>query len=279
MITNKNINLSGQVAVVTGGGRGIGRAISLGLAKAGAKVAVAARSEDQLAETVALIEEAGGCAMAVPTDVSDREAVESLVTETEQHLGPVDLLVNNAGVTGPGGPMWETDPETWWQCINVNLRGPYLGARAVLPGMVERQQGRIITVASGAGMGPQPYVAAYGISKTAAIRFSETLALETKDHNISVFAIGPGFVRTAMSEYAAASPVDDMWLGGLFKNAFAEGHDTPPEHAADLVLLLASGQADALSGTFVGVYHDIDDLIQRAEEVQQENLYTLRLRT
>jgi len=252
---NKQIDLTGQVAIVTGGGRGIGRAISLALAQAaGAAVAVVARSTDQLAQTVALVEEMGGRAIAITTDVTDQQATEQMVHEVEQQLGPVDLLVNNAGVPGPGGPLWEVDPDDWWRCMDVNLRGPYLCSRA-------------------------PYMAAYAISKCAVMRFSEILAAEIKDHCIHSFAIAPGFVRTAMTEAAAASPADEKWLGGVFTNSFAAGYDVPPERAADLVAFLASGKADALSGCYISVDDDLAELVRRAEEIQRDDLHTLRLRT
>src|SRR5688572_6823563 len=108
-----NIDLSGQVAIVTGGGRGLGRAMALALTAANAKVVVVARSEDQLAETVELIQKTNGQVIAVPTDITDRDAVEKMVQTVQQELGAVDLLVNNAGVTGKPGPLWEADPEDW----------------------------------------------------------------------------------------------------------------------------------------------------------------------
>jgi NAD(P)-dependent dehydrogenase (short-subunit alcohol dehydrogenase family) len=122
---SSEIDLTGQVAIVTGGGRGIGRAIALGLASAGASaVAVVARSLDQIAETVGQITQAGGRAVAVPGDVSEPEAVGRMVPEVERALGPVDVLVNNAGIAGPLGPIAETEPVQWWRCQEVNLRGP-----------------------------------------------------------------------------------------------------------------------------------------------------------
>ena len=135
------VDLSGQVAIVTGGGRGLGRAYALRLAQAGAAVAVVARSSDQLAETVRLIELEGGRALALTADVSDRAAVQGVVAEVEERLGPVDLLVNNAGVAGPTVPAWEAEPNDWWRCLEINLGGPYLCARTVLPGMIERRRG------------------------------------------------------------------------------------------------------------------------------------------
>lgn len=276
---NEKIDLTGQVAIVTGGGRGIGRAIAQALAEAGSAVAVTARSADQLDETVMLIEAAGGRAIALPADVTDAQTIAQVVAEVEKQLGPIALLVNNAGVSGPGGPTWEIGADEWWQCLDVNLRGPFLCSAAVLPGMVARRQGRIITVASGAGLQPWPNVSAYAVSKAAVIRFSENLATETKEHGISVFSIGPGMVRTAMVEAVLESPIDEQWLGGVFHKALAEGWYVPPTQAAQLALFLASGRADVLSGCFISVHYDVAGMVLRAEEIQQHDLYKLRLCT
>jgi NAD(P)-dependent dehydrogenase (short-subunit alcohol dehydrogenase family) len=277
--TNQQFDLTGQVAIITGGGRGIGRAMALALARAGAAVAVVARTAEQLAETVALIEGAGGRAIACQADVTDRVAIDRVVAQVEEQLGPVDLLVNNAGAPTPPGPLWESDPDEWWRCVEVNLRGPHLCSRAVLPGMVARRRGRIVTTASGAGLRPWPCVAGYAISKCAAIRFSECLAAEVAEHGIGVFSISPGFVRTAMTEAGAESPEWEKWLDGFFRKALAAGRDVPPEHAANLVVLLASGRADALSGCYISVGDEVARMVDRVQEIQQDDLYTLRLRT
>ena len=277
--TVPEIDLGGQVAIVTGGGRGIGRAMALGLARAGAAVAVVARSTDQLTRTVSLVQEAGGCAIAITADVTDQLATEQMARQVEEQLGPINLLVNNAGAPAPIGPLWEADPVEWWRCVDVNLHGPFLCSRAVLPGMVSRRSGRIVTTASSSGLEPGPYVSAYAISKCAAIRFSENLAAETKDHGIYAFAISPGLVRTAMTETIARSPDDEKWFGGFFEQSLAAGDDVPPERAAELVVFLASGQADTLSGCYLGVNDDVENMVQRSQEIQQDALYTLRFRT
>src|SRR5438445_186931 len=134
-----------MIALVTGGGRGIGRAIALRLARDGWSVVITARSADQLAETVALA--AGIRITAIAADVTQPDEVTQLVSQA----GAVDLLVNNAGTGGPFGPFWENDPDEWWRCLEVNLRGPMLCCRGVLPGMIERRRGRIVNVVSGAG--------------------------------------------------------------------------------------------------------------------------------
>jgi NAD(P)-dependent dehydrogenase (short-subunit alcohol dehydrogenase family) len=274
----QEIDLGAQVAIVTGGGRGIGQAMALALARAGAAVAVVARSADQLAQTVALVEEVGGRAIPFTADVTDQQATEQMARKVEQQLGPVDLLVNNAGAPAPLGPLWETDPDEWWRCVDVNLRGPFLCSLAVLPGMVARRGGRIITTASSSGLDPGRYASSYAISKCAVIRFSENLAAETKEHGISVFSIHPGFVHTAMTEAVVASPDDEKWFGGWFSKSLAAGYDVPPERAADLVVMLASGEADVLSGCYISVGDDVAEMVRRAEEIQQDELYTLRLR-
>jgi NAD(P)-dependent dehydrogenase (short-subunit alcohol dehydrogenase family) len=273
---DKGVNLEGQVAIVTGGGRGIGKAIALGLAKAGASVAVVARSEDQLTETVREITELGSRAMSVAADVTDPAAVQKMVVGVEQALGSVDLLVNNAGLAGPIGPTWEIDLDDWWRCLEVNLRGPMLCSRAVLPGMIARGRERIVNVASGAGTFAIPYLGAYVTSKTALIRFNEILALETALHEVRVFAIEPGTVRTSMAEYALESEEGRRWMP-WFGEIFQRGEDVPPDHAADLVVLLASGRADALSDRFFTIKDDVIRLAQRAGEQELGDMQTVRL--
>ena len=269
------LELAGQVAVVTGGSRGLGPVMAQTLAQAGAAVAVVARSASQLEETAALINQAGGRAIAVAADVTDQQAIQQMAETVEQQLGPIDVLVNNAGVNDVIGPMWEVDADAWWRVIDINLRGSFLCARAVLPGMIARRGGRIINVSSKASIQPRPYISSYGISKTAQTRFAETLAIETKEYGISVFALGPGVVRTEMTKGLRESPLiqEKFPLAGIFNE---DGYD-PPEHAAQLVRFLASGRADALSGRFITVWDDVTELVKRADEIEQDDLYTLRL--
>ncbi|HKO75316.1 MAG TPA: SDR family NAD(P)-dependent oxidoreductase, partial [Gaiellaceae bacterium] len=137
--------LQGQVALVTGGGRGIGRNVALELAGAGMKVAVSARSANEIDDVAA---EVGG--IAIRCDVSDRGQVEAMVAETEGKLGPIDLLVANAGMAPDEDKAWEMEPSDWWRTFEVNVLGVYLCNRAVIPGMLERERGRIVNVASGA---------------------------------------------------------------------------------------------------------------------------------
>jgi 3-oxoacyl-[acyl-carrier protein] reductase len=250
--------LDGRVALVTGGGRGIGRRIALELSDAGARVAVSARTRAQVEETA---REAGG--LAIEADVSDRDAVERMVAEAERELGPVDLLVANAGIALWERSAWEIEPSEWWHVLEVNVLGVYLCCRTVIPGMLERGRGRIVNVASGAAYLPGSTSTAYAASKAAVHRFSEILANQLRPHGIPVFSISPGLVRTEMTE--GSFPDDASW--------------TPPELAPRLVRALASGRLDALSGRYLHAEHDdVDDLARRADEILANDLNAIRLR-
>ncbi len=225
---------------------------------------------------MALIERSGGKVSAFPTDVIDSMAVDQAFTEVERALGPIDLLVNNAGVVGPLGPFAESDAGQWWRTLEVNLQGQILCAHRALPGMIARRCGRIVNIASGGGASMLPYFSAYVTSKTALIRFSECLAFELKPHGIAVFAMGPGTVRTAMSEYSLNSPEGRTWLP-WFRDIFDEGRDLPPERPAALLVALASGKADVLSGRYVYPPDDLDRLIEEAREIEAKKLYSLQV--
>jgi 3-oxoacyl-[acyl-carrier protein] reductase len=248
--------LQGQVALVTGGGRGIGRNVAVELADAGMKVAVAARSADEI-ETVAA--EIDG--LAIQCDVSDRDSVEGMVRETEEKLGPIDLLVSNAGIAIEEGNAWELEPDEWWRVFEVNILGVYLCCRAVIPGMLERGRGRIVNVASGAAYLPGSSSTAYSASKAAVHRFSETLANQLEGR-LPVFSISPGLVRTAMTDGFGD---DAPW--------------TPPELAPRLVHALASGRLDGLAGRYLHAEHDdVDELAGRIDEILEDDLNAIRLK-
>jgi NAD(P)-dependent dehydrogenase (short-subunit alcohol dehydrogenase family) len=265
--------LDGQVAIVTGGGRGIGRAIAEGLAAAGAAVAVLARSADELGEAVRSIQQAGGRAIAVVADVTDAQAVAAAVEQTERQFGPVDLLVNNAAVATPVGPVWEVSPDDWWRTVEVNLRGPFVCARAVLPGMIERRAGRIVNIVAVAAFNPAPFMSAYASSKAALISLTEDLAAETQEHGIAVFAIRPGMVQTRMQDELMASPYVQRRRGPQGPVL------VPAERAAEAVVFAATGRADVLTGRFVDVTReDIAELAQRADEIVRDDRLTMRLR-
>src|SRR5262249_44716198 len=228
-------------------------------------------------ETVAELSAAGGIAISFVADVSDFTAAGVIVDRVERQLGPVDLLINNAGVATALGPVSETEPRDWWRCFEVNLLGPYLYTRAVLPGMIAMGRGRIVNVASGAGLVPIPNLSGYVTSKAGLIRFTEVLAREVHEHGISVFGIEPGTVRTDMAEQVLESTGVQKWLP-WFERIFEEGRDVPADYAVRLVMLLALGKADELTGCFLDISDDIQSLAEQSEQIRREGLYSLRLR-
>jgi NAD(P)-dependent dehydrogenase (short-subunit alcohol dehydrogenase family) len=256
--------LSGQVALVTGAGRGFGKAIAKGLAAAGALVTVTARTTAQLDATVAEIKAAGGNAFAIPGDVTHRRDVERVVSMAQKHFGPATLLVNNAGVAGPYGPIGTVDPDEWWASQAVHLRAPFLYLTAVLPQMIERRAGRVIMVASLGGTRVEPSLSAYCIGKASEIRLTEQVHVEVKQYGISAFAIEPGTVYTDMAEATISSPEAQRWVPQMLE-ILKQIRDTEDPAAgfarcAKMCVALASGRYDSLSGRYLTVHDDLDAL-------------------
>jgi NAD(P)-dependent dehydrogenase (short-subunit alcohol dehydrogenase family) len=215
--------------------------------------------------------DAGGRTLAIQADVASPEQVHAMVQRTETELGPIDLLVNNAAVAGPLLPFWETDPAEWWRCQEVNVRGPMLCCHEVVPGMMRRRGGRIVTLSSGAGVRAVPNMGSYSLSKAAVMRFSEQLAMELAPYGIQVFAVRPGVVRTRMVETVRQNvPIVQKFLD--------DGRDVPPEATADLIEYIAAGKADALSGCVLSVEEPWDEMVRRAEEIKRDQMYMLRVK-
>jgi NAD(P)-dependent dehydrogenase (short-subunit alcohol dehydrogenase family) len=271
----------GRVVLVTGGGRGIGRAVALAFAAQGERVAVLARTETELTATLCAIESGGGEGLTVKADVTDYEAVARAHTEVARALGPVEVLVNNAGAGGPIGELWELDAREWWQTVEVNLGGTFNCTHAVLPSMIERGTGRIVNVASHAGAHRWPFVSPYAVAKSAVIKLTENLAAETRGRGVSVFAIHPGTVNAGPTQRLLGADVPEGSPAAKVKAWFREridaGHAVPPETAAELIAVLASGRADALSGRYVSVEDDLEQLIASAEEVRRRDLHVLKV--
>ncbi len=244
--------LHDRVALVTGAGRGIGRAISLALAGEGAKVAVAARSTAELDEVVSRITSAGGQAVALKADLSDRKVPAKLVAQVEGHFGPIEILLNNAGVGSSGDPkpVVAFDDDFWDLSLQVNLTAPYLLSKAVLPNMLAAGWGRIITVASINGRVGSFHGAAYAASKHGVLGLTRTLAMEVAGEGVTVNAICPGPVKTRMNDLRIA--YDARRLGRDLdqheQSLTPIGGRLVPEDIAPMAVYLAGDEARMITG-------------------------------
>jgi 3-oxoacyl-[acyl-carrier protein] reductase len=258
-------DLHGQVGVVTGAGRGIGRAVAERLASEGMSVALIARSGDELELARSACEAAGGRALAMVVDVADAAAVHAAVRRVEADLGAPDLLVSNAGVVGPEAPLWEAGHDAWWRTVQVNLGGALAAAAAVLPGMVSRNRGRLVQMISLVAGRDYPSYGSYAVSKAGVLRLGGVLAASLTGTAVVVLDVGPGLVRTAMTSGMPmwADVADDAW--------------TPVEKPAALVAAIAHGRLDRLTGRFVHAEDDWELLSRRADEIVAADGRALRL--
>ncbi len=240
--------LDGKVAIVTGAGRGFGKAIALRFAKEGAAVAVTARSKPQLDETVKEIEAAGGRAVAIAGDVTNRDDVAKVVAGAREAFGPIDILISNAGVSGPFGPLYAIDPDEWWDAQRVHVRGALLYCSAVLPEMVERKTGHIIVVSALAATVVGPNMSAYCVAKSSQNRLVEHIAAEVKPFNVAAFAIEPGMVVTDLAKGTKDNEGAKRWMPQMVERISTLEREVDPApglaKCAELCLRLASGHYD-----------------------------------
>ena len=267
--------LEGRVALITGGGRGIGRAIAQGYAAEGARLALVSRTTDELVETARLVNELHGAeAIALVADVSKREEVDQAVGQALAHFGVIDVLVNNAGNIGPVNTVWNSDPEEWARTIAVHLMGVFYGCRSVLPSMLERGQGRIVNMSGVGG----PNTTAYDAAKTAIVNLTENLALELRDTPITVNAISPGSINTRMWEETRdlSLAIGDMatYERGV---QVTSGQGASIERAAELAVFLGSDDCGSLSGRLIRAFADrFEEFPARVDEIMASEAYLLR---
>lgn len=265
--------MEGQVALVTGAGRGFGRTIAERFAAEGAKVALLARSLKQLDEAAEAIRATGGEALAVRCDVTDPAAVDKAARNVEHTLGPADLLVSNAGVPGPFGPIWAVDPDEWWRAQAVHIRAPMLLMHRLLPGMVERGRGHVICISAIASRMVAPNLSAYCTGKIAQNRLVAEAAAELAGTGVAVFAIDPGFVFTQLARETMESAEAQKYLGGMVERL--RNAESDPAAQKDLArcaqrcLDLASGKYDALSGNYYELPDDLDAELKELKEDAQ----------
>ena len=244
---------AGRVALVTGGGRGIGAATARLLAKQGAAVVPAARTEDEVFSVAAEIGARGGTALPLVMDVADEDSVASGFEEVRAELGPVTILVNNAGTPGVPLPVAAMEPDPWRRVFEVNVTGAFLCAREALPQMALRNWGRIVNVSSAAARHPIAGMAAYSASKAALDQLTRVLALEGEPYNIVVTGVYPGVIDTRMQEKSRAFGPEliGKQLHRMFSNYRDFGMLRPPEEPADLISYLCTPEAGRLNGHII----------------------------
>ena len=269
------MRLQDQVALITGAGRGIGRAIALAYAREGARLALAARTLSELEETARLAEALGAPTCVITADVTEQAQVEEMVRQTVERFSALDILVNNAGLVGPVGPLQDNDVSHWTRTIQVNVIGVFLCCRAALPVMIARNRGKIINLYGGRGAG----LSSYGASKVAVADITATLALELAGKNIQVNALSPGSIDTRMWEETrdAAQAIGDV---DLFEQGrrVTSGGGASMDRAAELAVLLAGETTDSLTGRVIqAVSEDFSTLPQRIPSIMASDACTLKL--
>ena len=257
-------DLTGSVALVTGASTGIGRHLAEGLAARGMAVAGLARGADRLRTAMEQVAAATGArTLAVTADVTDRASVDAAVAEVVAEFGRIDLLVNNAGLMDAAEvPVWEADPDQWWDVVTSHIRGAQLLIRAVVPGMLGHGHGRVVGLASGMSLRANRDHSAYSVAKTGLMRLTEVLDLSLQGSGVQAFDVAPGVVETPMTRSM------DMWRG------FTDW--TPPGRVVEMVAAIAAGELDAWSGRFL--HAGRDDLVALRALAPQDAARQLRLR-
>ncbi|MFN8625164.1 MAG: SDR family oxidoreductase [Candidatus Binatia bacterium] len=236
-------DLTGRVAVVTGGGRGLGRTFAAALARAGADVAIASRTQAELDTVADELREYGHEVLAVRSDVTDEDSTQSMVRQVLVRFGQIDILVNNAGIEGTAAVV-DMDTQRWDRVLDVNLRGPMLCCKHVGPHMIQRRQGKVINVASALATVVARYMSAYAASKAALVQFTRTLALEWIRHDIQVNALCPGYFLTPLNEEFFASDAGRRLKERLPIGRLGEAHELE-----GAVVFLASAASSYITGT------------------------------
>jgi NAD(P)-dependent dehydrogenase (short-subunit alcohol dehydrogenase family) len=247
-----------RVTVVTGASQGIGRVIAREFGACGDVVVLAARNRAGLSETAEMVAQSGGTPMVVETDVTSESSVAAMIEAVVGEHGRIDVLVNNSGIGGPSGRLWEVDPGEWKSTFEVNVFGVFLVTRAVLPVMVDRQSGSVVIIGSISGKRPLFGRSAYTATKTALIGLTRTLALEAGAEGIRVNLISPGFVsgpriEWAMQAQAEARGIDVDAVRREFEGEAPLGRLTDPEDVARAAVFLASDEATGITGADLNV--------------------------
>ncbi len=244
-----------QVALVTGAGRGIGRATALELARQGLKVALVARNQAEIEAVAAEIKELGGTALPLAFDLANLGAIEELASRVNAQLGPVDILINNAAIAGPFGPTWEIDPAEWARAVEINLISPFRLLRTVLPGMRERNRGRIINISSGAAVNPMERTGAYSTTKAGLDMMTRQLGVELAGSGVVTISLYPGIVDTAMQTDIRRQPAHKVGQAVVsrFQNYYTSGQLLSPEVVGQVIAALAGEGGKSFHGQVINI--------------------------
>jgi 2-deoxy-D-gluconate 3-dehydrogenase len=252
MLTHSPFGLDGRVAIVTGGNGGIGRAIALGLARAGAAVAILGRNEDKNARVLAELQAVGGRAIALRVDVTERQALAPAFAEVERSIGAVDILVNNAGVAIISGGVLHESAESWDTTIETHLNATFLLSKLAAASMVQRRRGKIINLASMYSIFGSGAVPSYSAAKGGIVQLTKSLAIELAPHNVQVNAIAPGWIATDMTAIARDNPDWSDFQKTILARTPA-GRWGEADETAGAAVFLASAAADFITGVTLPV--------------------------
>lgn len=270
------MRISGKVSIITGAGRGIGKAIAQKFADEGSIVILVARSKKEISETLDEIIKSGGNGMAIPTDISVENDVKKLVKTTVNKFSRIDVLVNNAAIMTPIGPVQKINSKEWENTLKTNLFGTFYCIKETIPYMISQQSGKIINMSGGGAFNPFPNFSAYSTSKAAIVRLTETVAEELKEYNIQVNAISPGAIKTKMT-------LDVIQNSQLAGNEYERAQKVLETGGADLskveelVMFLASNESSSLTGkTISAQWDDLEYIRKNIGEIQNSDKYTMK---
>ena len=262
-----------KTILVTGAGRGIGKRLAIGFANLGARIGLLARSKAELDAAHLEIEHSGGNALRIRADVCDFEQVHTAVDRMRVHYGHIDAVVCAAGILGPIGPFMDNSPKAWLETLQTNLIGVANTCRAVVPEMVERRAGKIVVLSGLGAEAGRPNFSAYSVSKTAVVRFAETLSDELSESNVQINCVSPGGTYTSMTDEILSAGSRAGWKETEAATQVRVAGGTPPEKQMDLIKFLASDDSNHITGKLINV---TDDWKKLQNGSLSHGVYTLR---
>jgi len=271
-------DLAGKNAIITGASRGLGLAIAEAMGRAGASLLLISRSSDALAEARKRALAAGASEASVfAADLQDESAPEAILAEAHRIWSRLDILINNAAIIGPIGKLWENDWTEWQNTIRVNLLAPAALCRLAVPWIAQNRRGAIVNISGGGATKARPHFSAYGTTKAAIVRFSETLAEEAAAQGIRVNCVAPGAMNTAMLEAVLRSSPDAAGAEYTQAEKQALQGGTPPDLAASLCVYLASDRSAGITGKLISaVWDPWRDFDAHIEDLRNSDIYTVR---